>query len=51
LPVFIWSQLRFPAKLPATLALGASILVVSFFLITFAEWFRRRGGPAGDDAL
>ena len=51
LPVFIWSQLRFPAKLPATLALGASILAVSFFLITFAEWFRRRGGPAGDDAL
>jgi len=43
LPVFIWSQLRFPAKLPATLALGACILLVSFVVVSFAEWFRRRG--------
>ncbi len=43
LPVFIWSQLRFPAKLPATLALGACILMVSFVVVSFAEWFRRRG--------
>lgn len=43
LPVFIWSQLRFPNKLPATLALGACILVISFVVVTFAEWFRRRG--------
>ena len=47
LPVFIWSQLRFPQKLPGVLALGASILVVTFFMITFAEWFRRRGDVAG----
>ncbi len=43
LPVFIWSQLRFPDKLPGTLALGACILMASFFVVTFAEWFRRRG--------
>lgn len=43
LPVFIWSQLRFPNRLPAVLALGACILVVSFIVVTFAEWFRRRG--------
>jgi len=43
LPIYIWSQLRFPAKLPAVLALGACIFVISFFLVTFAEWFRRRG--------
>jgi len=43
LPVFIWSQLRFPPKLPAVLALGACILVASFVVVTFAEWFRRRG--------
>ena len=43
LPVFMWSQLRFPQKLPGVLALGACILVVSFFVITFAEWLRRRG--------
>ena len=43
LPVYIWSQLRFPAKLPSVLALGAVILVVSFVVVSFAEWFRRRG--------
>lgn len=43
LPVYIWSQLRFPAKLPSVLALGACILVASFIVVSFAEWFRRRG--------
>ncbi len=43
MPIYIWSQLRFPAKLPSVLALGACILVVSFFVVTFAEWVRRRG--------
>ncbi len=43
LPIYIWSQLRFPAKLPTVLALGSIILVASFILVTFAEWFRRRG--------
>jgi len=35
--------LRFPAKLPGVLALGATILTVTFLMVTFAEWFRRRG--------
>ena len=43
LPVYIWSQLRFPRKLPSVLALGANILLASFFIVSFAEWFRRRG--------
>jgi len=43
LPVFIWSSLRFPRTIPAILALGAAILIISFIVITFAEWFRRRG--------
>lgn len=43
LPLYIWGQLRFPQKLPEVLALGSCILVVSFMLITFAEWYRRRG--------
>ncbi len=46
LPIFIFSQLRFPPKLPATLALGACILLTSFFVVTFAEWLRRRGVQA-----
>jgi spermidine/putrescine transport system permease protein len=44
LPVYIFSQLRFPQKLPGTLALGSCILVASFVIVTFAEWMRRRGG-------
>jgi len=43
LPVFIWSQLRFPQKLPNVLALGSCILVLSFLLIAFAEKLRRGG--------
>jgi spermidine/putrescine transport system permease protein len=44
LPLFIWSQLRFPAKLPAVLALGSAILAVTFLIVVVAEWLRRRGG-------
>ena len=43
LPIYIFSQLRFPAALPGVLALGTLILVASFVLVYFAEWFRRRG--------
>ena len=43
LPVYIWGQMRFPTKLPTVLALGACILMVSFVVVTFAEWYRRRG--------
>ncbi|MFQ5985047.1 MAG: ABC transporter permease [Alphaproteobacteria bacterium] len=43
LPIYIWSQLRFPNRLPSVLALGAAILIVSFCVVTFAEWVRRRG--------
>lgn len=43
LPIYIWSQLRFPSKLPSVLALGACIFVFSCVLVTFSEWLRRRG--------
>ncbi|MDH3230088.1 MAG: ABC transporter permease [Alphaproteobacteria bacterium] len=43
LPLYIWSQLRFPRNLPVVLALGACILLASFIVITFAEWVRRQG--------
>jgi spermidine/putrescine transport system permease protein len=42
LPVYIWGQLRFAAKLPGVLALGTLLLVGSFILLTFAEIMRRR---------
>ncbi len=38
-----WSQLRYTFKLPGVLALGATIVVASFFLVSFAEWVRRHG--------
>lgn len=42
LPVYIWSLLRFPAKLPSVLALGTVLLIVSFVLVWISEYFRRR---------
>lgn len=42
LPVYIWSQIRFPAKLPNTLALGSLLLAFSVVLLLAAEYFRRR---------
>lgn len=42
LPVYIWSQMRFPAKLPSVMALGTILLALSIVLLILAEWFRRR---------
>ena len=41
LPVYIWGQLRFAAKLPEVLALGSIMMVASVLLLTIAELFRR----------
>lgn len=42
LPIYIWGQLRFAAKLPGVLALGTLLLFASFVLMTIAEILRRR---------
>ncbi|MQT12377.1 ABC transporter permease [Segnochrobactrum spirostomi] len=51
LPVYIFGQLRFAARLPSVLALGSIILVVSVVLLVAAEAIRRRAerrlGAAG----
>ncbi|MEZ5933515.1 MAG: ABC transporter permease [Alphaproteobacteria bacterium] len=51
LPVYIWSQLRFPAKLPTIMALGFLMMLLSLVLLLAAEVFRRRaerqGGSGG----
>ena len=47
LPLHIWSQLRFPNKLPSVLALGAIIVVVSTIIIFAAELIRRGGVQLG----
>ena len=42
LPVYVWGQLRFAARLPSVLALGTLMLVLSIVLLTVAEVMRRR---------
>jgi spermidine/putrescine transport system permease protein len=44
LPVFMWTQVRFPQTLPTVLALGALIFMVTVVLVVTAEWLRRMGG-------
>ena len=43
LPVYIWSQLRFPTKVPVIMALGTILVLLSILLLSVAEYFRRRG--------
>lgn len=43
LPLFIWSQLRFPKSLPVVMALGSSILAASIVIAGIAEFLRHRG--------
>jgi len=44
LPIYIWSQLRFPKSLPSVMALGSLILLASVLVVALAEWIRRRAG-------
>lgn len=43
LSVYIFGQFRFPAKVPAVMALGFILVCLSIILMTIAEYFRRRG--------
>lgn len=43
LPVYLYSQLRFPNRLPLVVTLAAIIMLVSVVLIVFSEWLRRVG--------
>ena len=43
LPIYIWSQLRFPREFPSILALSTLILIVSFALVFIALWIGRMG--------
>ncbi len=51
LPVYLFSMMRFPKLLPAVMALGTILVVLSVLLIVIAEFFRRRGAKrTGSDA-
>ncbi|MEM1274597.1 MAG: ABC transporter permease [Pseudomonadota bacterium] len=43
LPVYLWSQLRFPGRLPVVFALGTLLVGLSLALLITAETMRRRG--------
>jgi spermidine/putrescine transport system permease protein len=43
LPVYIFSQFRFPQAVPSIMALGTLLVILSILLLTLAEYFRRRG--------
>jgi len=41
LPVYLYSLLRFPRRLPVAVAMGSIIMIVSAILVVVAEWLRR----------
>jgi spermidine/putrescine transport system permease protein len=43
LPVYIFSQFRFPQAVPVIMALGTILVCLSVLLLSIAEFFRRRG--------
>ncbi|WP_284162869.1 ABC transporter permease [Frigidibacter sp. SD6-1] len=43
LPVYIYSQLRFPKEIPVIMAVATCLVAVSIVLLIIAEYFRRRG--------
>jgi spermidine/putrescine transport system permease protein len=43
LPVYIYSQLRFPSRLPIIVTMASVIMVVSVLMIVFSEYVRRWG--------
>jgi spermidine/putrescine transport system permease protein len=46
LPVFMWSQMRFPDRLPMVLCLATVLILASAFLIICAQLLRNREKPA-----
>jgi spermidine/putrescine transport system permease protein len=45
LPIYLYSQLRFPNRLPLVVALASVMIVFSVLLVVLAERLRRVGHP------
>ncbi|MBX3045717.1 MAG: ABC transporter permease [Anaerolineales bacterium] len=43
LPVYLYSQLRFPSRLPLAVTTAAVVIMVSVVILLFSEWLRRVG--------
>jgi len=46
LPIYLYSQLRFPSRLPLIVTLAAIVVVSSIAVLGLAEWLRRKDQPA-----
>ena len=46
LPIYLYSQLRFPSRLPLVVTLAAIIMIASVIVVILSEWLRRIGQPA-----
>jgi len=47
LPIYLYSQLRFPSRLPLVVTLAAIVMVSSIAILGLSEWLRHRGQPTG----
>jgi spermidine/putrescine transport system permease protein len=43
LPVYLYSQLRFPTRLPMVVALAAILMTITMVVMLLSEWLRRAG--------
>jgi spermidine/putrescine transport system permease protein len=43
LPVYLYSQLRFPTRLPLVVSMAAILMSASMAIVLFSEWLRRVG--------
>lgn len=51
LPIYLYSQLRFPNRLPIVVTLAAIVMVASIGLLLLSEWLRHRGQPRVDRGI
>ncbi len=46
LPVYLYSQLRFPTRLPLVVSMAGILMTISMIMILLSEWLRRAGAAA-----
>lgn len=46
LPIYLYSQLRFPSRLPIIVTLAAIVMVSSIGILVLSEWLRRKDQPS-----
>ena len=51
LPIYLYSQLRFPARLPMVVAMASIVIVGSFLIIVLMERIRRAGESRGASGI